>query len=43
MKYGTGIRDKYEGGYIEPCSLGLSSATIVRLNDWLSEYELVPY
>ena len=35
---GTGIRDKYEGGYIEPCSLGLSSATIIRLNDWLSEY-----
>ena len=35
---GTGIRDKYEGRYIEPCSLGLSSATIIRLNDWLSEY-----
>ena len=35
---GTGIRDKYKGGYIDPRSLGLSGVTIVRLNNWLSEY-----
>ena len=35
---GTGIRDKYKGEYIDPRSLGLSDATIIRLNDWLSEY-----
>lgn len=36
---GTGIRDKYEGGYIEPEDLGLSLATKQRLNEWLSKYE----
>ena len=35
---GTGIRDKYKGEYIDPCSLGLSNAIIIRLNDWLSDY-----
>ncbi|MES2619691.1 MAG: hypothetical protein V4615_02485 [Bacteroidota bacterium] len=36
---GTGIRDKYEGGYLAPEDLGLSSDTIQRLNAWLSKYE----
>lgn len=36
---GTGIRDKYEDGYIAPEGLGLSSATIQSLNAWLSKYE----
>jgi len=36
---GTGIRDKYEGGYIEPEDLGLSLATKQRLNEWLLKYE----
>jgi len=35
---GTGIRDKYEGGYIEPADLGLSSEIINQLGDWLSRY-----
>jgi len=36
---GTGIRDKYEGGYLAPEDLGLSSATSQRLNAWLAKYE----
>lgn len=36
---GTGIRDKYEGGYISPNELGLSFVVIDRLNQWLSKYE----
>lgn len=36
---GTGIRDKYEGGYLIPEDIGLSFATIQRLNDWLLKYE----
>jgi hypothetical protein len=35
----TGIRDKYESGCLAPEDLGLSSATIQRLNTWLSKYE----
>lgn len=37
--HGTGIRDYYEGGYIEPENLELSSDLIKRLNDWLLLYE----
>jgi hypothetical protein len=36
---GTGIRDKYEGGYLAPEELELSFDTINRLNEWLSKYE----
>ena len=36
---GTGIRDKYEGGFIAPEDLGLSSEVKQRLNEWLSKYE----
>jgi len=36
---GTGIRDKYEGGYLAPEDLGLSSVTVQRLNAWLAKYE----
>lgn len=36
---GTGIRDKYEGGYIDPNDLNLSLLIKERLNRWLSEYE----
>lgn len=36
---GTGIRDKYKGGYIAPEDLGLSSATVQSLNTWLTKYE----
>lgn len=35
---GTGIRDKYEGGYLDPKDLGLTSNIINRLNRWLSKY-----
>ncbi|WP_065217917.1 MULTISPECIES: hypothetical protein [Butyricimonas] len=34
----TGIRDKYNGGYINPYEIGLSFITITRLNEWLSKY-----
>jgi hypothetical protein len=36
---GTGIRNKYEGGYLSPDDLGLSCETIDRLNQWLPRYE----
>ncbi len=36
---GTGIRDKYEGGYISPNDLGLSCEIVDRLNQWLPKYE----
>jgi hypothetical protein len=36
---GTGIRDKYEGGYLAPEDLGLSSAIVQSLNTWLAKYE----
>lgn len=36
---GTGVRDKYEGGYIDPEDLNLSLSTKQRLNEWLSKYE----
>lgn len=36
---GTGIRNKYEGGYLSPDDLGLSCETIDRLNQWLPKYE----
>lgn len=36
---GTGIRDKYNGGYILPESFSLSSALITKLKEWLIKYE----
>ncbi len=36
---GTGIRDKYEGGYINTDDLGLSLLIKQRLKEWLSKYE----
>lgn len=39
MLNGTGIRNQYEGGYIDPESLGLSSAIIEKLRQWHRKYE----
>lgn len=39
LLHGTGVRDYYEGGYIYPEDLGLSSDLIKKLNDWLLRYE----
>ena len=36
---GTGIRDKYQGGYIDPEDLNLSLAIKQKLKEWLSKYE----
>ncbi len=36
---GTGIRDYYEGGYIDPESLNISTELLNKLNKWLKEYE----
>ena len=36
---GTGIRDKYNGGYILPELLNLSPALIDKLKKWLTKYE----
>jgi len=35
---GTGIRDKYNGGYIKPNDLPLSNNTIITLKEWLTKY-----
>lgn len=40
---GTGIRDKYEGGYINPEDLGLGMEIKQKLNDWLADYEMEHY
>lgn len=40
---GTGIRDQYEGGYVKPEDLRLSSETTKRLKDWLLKYEIEHY
>jgi len=40
---GTGIRDKYEGGYLTPEELNLSSDTKNRLDEWMSKYENAHY
>jgi 5S rRNA maturation endonuclease (ribonuclease M5) len=40
---GTGIRNKYEGGYLSPEEIGISSDTINQLNGWLSRYEKEHY
>ena len=37
--HGTGIRDYYAGGYIDPADLKLSIGLVKRLNDWLLLYE----
>lgn len=36
---GTGIRDKYEGGYLSPESLGLNNSLVYQINTWLLKYE----
>jgi hypothetical protein len=35
---GTGIRDKYEGGYIDSALLGLSTNFTNRLSNWIKKY-----
>jgi hypothetical protein len=37
---GTGIRDKYEGGYIDPHALNLSSDFLKRLSNWMEKYQI---
>ncbi len=38
MLAGTGIRDTYKGGYIEPKELGLSDKVCQKISDWLDRY-----
>lgn len=35
----TGIRDKYDEGYLSPEQLGLSSPILELLKNWLTRYE----
>lgn len=37
--HGTGIRDYYAGGYIDPENLNINSDLVAKLNDWLFRYE----
>jgi len=39
MTNGTGIRDYYNGGYINPISLNLSKALINKITVWLQKYK----
>lgn len=43
MLNGTGIRDKYEGGYISLESLGLTDKLKKKIKTWLNAYELEHY
>lgn len=36
---GTGIRDKYAGGYIDPNLLKLSADLLDKLANWLEKYQ----
>jgi hypothetical protein len=36
---GTGIRDKYEGGYISPKNISLNHRLINQISVWLPKYE----
>jgi hypothetical protein len=36
---GTGIRDKYEGGYISTEDLKLSPALLSKISQWLTKYQ----
>ncbi|MBS1660273.1 MAG: hypothetical protein JST68_04400 [Bacteroidetes bacterium] len=38
MLNGTGIRDYYEGGYINPADLNLSPGLLQLINEWLLKY-----
>jgi hypothetical protein len=38
MLNGTGLRDYYEGGYIDPLELNLSQELITLLRSWLLKY-----
>ena len=40
---GTGIRDLYNGGYIEHNELGISEKLSVKINLWLQKYENATY
>lgn len=40
---GTGIRNYYEGGYVEPSNLMLSQETLQRLEAWLAGYKKEHY
>ncbi len=39
MFHGTGIRDKYEGGYLNLTDLNLPDSLIDRIQSWLKAYE----
>lgn len=43
MLHGTGIRNKLEGGYLVPKSIGLSNEIILKIKHWLLEYEEEQY
>lgn len=43
MLSGTGIRDRNEGGYVDPEALGLSSPLVADLRIWLARYEDAHY
>ena len=40
---GTGIRDQYNGGYVDPEELPLSATTKERLKEWVSSYAQQQY
>lgn len=41
--HGTGIRDGYEGGYIDPDTLGLTADIVHKIQGWLIRYESEHY
>jgi len=43
MFSGTGIHDEANGGYLEPDEVGLSAELMLRLTNWLAEYEAEHY
>lgn len=39
MLSGTGVRDAINGGYVEPCSIGISELLASDLSAWQQRYE----
>ena len=43
MLSGTGIRHSVDGGFLNPCELGISVEVIEKISRWLKEYEDAHY
>jgi hypothetical protein len=43
MLSGTGVRDPFNGGYLDPNEAGFSPELVRRIEKWVSDYETAHY